>query len=112
MPTRLDSAGKGCDSISAAAANRNEVLLGISSPGAALKSRSDALTFNRLGQLFDAIFDPINVRIDRLGLAIGIERVRLVLIFLEDGAQLCERDKILRLQRQRAPKRADGVLVI
>src|SRR5262245_57684498 len=79
----------------AAAANRSGVLLGIVSPDAAIGS--DALAFDRLGQLLDAVADPVDIRVDRLGLAISVQRVRLIVVLLQDRTELGECHEVLWL---------------
>src|SRR5205807_4047720 len=73
---------------------------------------SDTLAFNGLGELADAILHAVDEWIDRLGLPIGIQGVRLVVVFFEYGTEFGQRSEILRLQGERVAQRGQRIFVI
>src|SRR5437763_3065863 len=97
MPTSVGSATDGIAEPQKITAAQRRVFLRIPR----WRFSSDTLTFNGLGELADAILHAVDEWIDRLGLPIGIQGVRLVVVFFEYGTEFGQRSEILRLQGER-----------
>src|SRR6185295_9799992 len=74
--------------------------------------RSNPLSLDVLGKLTNPVIEPVDERIERLGLAIRFKRMRLVVEFLENLTELSHGDEVLRLKREHPAQRIDGVLII
>src|SRR6266853_5166597 len=99
MPTSVGSATDGiAEPQRITAAERRRVFLRILT----WRFSSDTLTFDGLGEIADAILHAVDEWIDRLRLPIGIQCVRLIVVLFEYRAELGQRNKILRLQGERA----------
>src|SRR5687767_5176180 len=72
----------------------------------------DPLALDLARQFADAVFDAFDMGVERLRPAIGLERTLLVAEIFQDRSELCQRDEMLRLQRQDLAQRGNGVLEI